>query len=268
MSHTLRVRGPDGQVFDVPVSDLDYLPRRFAGRHIVGGDSGRMVVLDDAELAAWRRPFRQQRTEYLRARQRIGRLPPAELEALIRGSDDPWAVGGTSYLDSALEGLGTFGTWLGNKPRESRDYTLDTVRELGTLGRDAIRAGRTELGTAIVETARGGFGLVRDGSDALGDAAGNVGRGWGSFFGNAFSGALGMKPGFLLLIVGGGVLAFYAFTPGGLALIGIGKAVSTGGIGALKTVATTSIKVIPAGLKAAGGLIPGNAVANAAAGAL
>lgn len=275
----IRVRDRDGQVHQVESHFA--AAQRWRGMHLVPAvsDSSLILVLDADELAAWSqvvasmgRAHAAAQAMQRRWREIIQAGGKARAESVARGG--PWSASTGSTLDRLSELLGQVTNLPAQGMAAWRSEVDQNVRMLGGLARDGFRAGYKEWGAAVAELSTAYAEAFKKAADAAAeaakkaaDAAAEVAKKAGEGLGDFWEELLGLKPGLLLLLGGGALLAFYAFTPGGLALIGVGGQAVAGVAGAGKAIGVAGINAVPGAFQAAAAFVPGNAAASAAAAA-
>lgn len=262
----IRVRDREGQVHEL--AHHAAAAQRWPGMHLVPSisDNSLLLVLNATELAAWSQAVASvgRNAEAIRrlqkeARAAIQRGERSRVETLARGG--PWSTLTGSSLDQLAELAGRVTRLPIDGMAAWRDQVKQNLETLGGLARDGARAGYTEWAAAVGELSTAYAAALEKAAKAMKNAAGDLGDGFGDFF----EGILGLKPGLLLLVGGAAILGFYAFTPGGLALIGVGGKAIVGATSAGKAIGVASVGAVPGAFQAAASFIPGNAAASAAA---
>lgn len=271
----MQIRDREGVVHTLPHQAA--AAQKWPGMHVVPSvaDPSVFVVLNRQELAVWSQAVASQgrnlemlRKLQIEARRTIHDGGKARVESTARTG--PWPVMTGSALDRLAElggQVSRMATDAANLPADAmaawRREVDANVRTLGNLARDGARAGYEEWAASVAELSTAYSEALEKAAEAMKNAAGDLGEGFGDFFKNL----LGIEPGLLLLLVGGGILAFYAFTPGGLALIGVGGKAVAGAVGAGKAIGVAGVQAVPGAFQAAASFIPGNAAAAAVASA-
>lgn len=191
------------------------------------------TAMQSSEFVAWQRARIDAVTKpaIAAARARAKKAPAGALEAIARDVGAvPWATTAARLLDTANRQLAELRSAPLAQARIVRMEVASTLRELGGLVNDAYAAGYTSFAAAIERLS----GAIASGIESIGKAAGDV-------VGNA----LGLKPGYLLLLLAGGLFLFWGFAPNVTVGLGVAKAAGAGALAALAGTNAAAIGAVP-----------------------